>query len=247
MKMKSNLFIMLVMISTNQVTLAKDFGKQGTTFEVKEEGFVAMMQRRLKGVDLAEHEQKMKYITRNRVEEPEAVQGITRATKTASYSFDPTYVLDEDVFLPCGKLLYPQGTRVNPLDHMTWDGRLVFIDSRDKEQVTWAVENYIAVTESPPAKLLNTNAPKNDIYEQGPASEVATSLDSSNEYDSKDENKIVLVAGRPLDLEKETGRQIYFDQAGILTKKFNIAHVPAIVEQNGRYLKVTEINIKDQY
>ena len=56
-----NKFLILAVFSSlNNTVLAKDFGKQGTTFEIKEEGFVAMMQRKLKGVNLAEHEQKMK-------------------------------------------------------------------------------------------------------------------------------------------------------------------------------------------
>ena len=211
------LFIIpMLFMNNDHMAFAKDFGKQGTTFEVKEEGFVAMMQRRLKDVNLVEHEQKMKDLVKSRVEEPVPASGITRATKTVSHSYDPTYVLDEDVVLPCGKLLYPQGTRVNPLDHMSWDGTLVFIDGRDKEQVGWVVENYITLP---------------------------SSSDSSNES-SSDGNKIVLVAGRPLDLEKETSSNIYFDQAGVLIKKFGITHVPAIVEQDGRYLKVTEINIE---
>ena len=213
--MKGKFLVLILCCSLSNNALAKDFGKQGMTLEVKEEGFVAMMQRRLKDVNLAEHEQKMKDLARNRVEEPVPVGEITRATKTVSHSYDPTYVLDEDVVLPCGKLLYPQGTRVNPLDHMNWDGTLVFIDGRDKEQVGWAVVHYI----TPP------------------------SSDSSSNESTSDGNKIVLVAGRPLDLEKETGSNIYFDQAGVLIKKFGITHVPAIVKQSGRYLKVTEIKI----
>ena len=48
-----NKFLILAVFSSlNNTVLAKDFGKQGTTFEIKEEGFVAMMQRKLKGVNL---------------------------------------------------------------------------------------------------------------------------------------------------------------------------------------------------
>ena len=58
-----------------------------------------------------------------------------------------------------------------------------------------------------------------------------------------DDAKIVLVAGKPLELEKETGKNIYFDQFGELTSKFNISHVPAVVEQEDKHLKVTEVYI----
>lgn len=44
--------------------------------------------------------------------------------------------------------------------------------------------------------------------------------------------KIVLVKGSPFDLQEKLDRPIYFDQQGLLTQKFGIKHVPAIVFQN---------------
>mgnify|MGYP003553158158 FL=1 len=227
-----NKFLMLtVFFSLSSTVLAKDFGKQGATFEIKEEGFVAMMQRKLKGVNLAEHEQKMKDLARKRVEEPTPVLGITRATRTISHSFDPSYVLDEDVFLPCGKLLYPAGTRVNPLDHMEWGGKIVFIDGRDPSQIAWVKDNYLK-TEAFDKNLIKLPQNLNDQNTDSAAHTVVSSSDT----------RIILTGGRPLELEREVGNPIYFDQFGELTGRFNIAHVPAIVEQDGKYLKVTEIN-----
>src|SRR3978361_245693 len=112
---------------------AADFGKQGNTFPIKEEGFITMIQRKLKNIDLAEHQEKMRTHAKRVIEEPSPVAGITRATETVSHSFDPSYILPEDVKLPCGKLLYGAGEAVNPLDHMSWDGKLIFLDARDKE------------------------------------------------------------------------------------------------------------------
>lgn len=223
---------MLLLCSLSNVAVAKDFGKQGATFEIKEEGFVAMMQRKLKGVNLAEHEQKMKDLARKKVEEPTPVLGITRATRTVSHSFDPSYVLGEDVFLPCGKLLYPAGTRVNPLDHMEWGGRMVFIDGRDSAQIAWAKDNYLKTDE--------TFDKNEDKLRQNLSIQ---NTDNAAHISASSDTKIILTGGRPLELEREVGNPIYFDQFGELTNKFNIAHVPAIVEQDGKYLKVTEINI----
>jgi conjugal transfer pilus assembly protein TraW len=104
------------------------------------------------------------------------------------------------------------GETVNPLDHMSWDGKLLFIDARDSEQVDWLVKNYFE-----------------DEIKNG-----------EHEVSS---NKIILIAGKPFDLEKNIQQPVYFDQSGELTKKFNIVHVPAVVEQNGKHLKVTEIDI----
>ncbi|WP_342272261.1 hypothetical protein [Candidatus Tisiphia endosymbiont of Parasteatoda lunata] len=77
-----------------------------------------MMQRKLQNLNFAEYQQEMQDLARKKIEEPVAIAGIGKATKTVSHNFDPSYVLDQDVVLPCGKLLYARGTRVNPLGYM---------------------------------------------------------------------------------------------------------------------------------
>ena len=66
------------------------------------------------------------------------------------------------------------------------------------------------------------------------------------EIKEQDDDKIILVGGKPLQLAKEIKHQVYFDQFGELSNRFSIAHVPAIVEQEGKQLKITQINIKDE-
>lgn len=53
-----------------------------------------------------------------------------------------SYELKEDVILPCGKILYKAGIKVNPLDYMGFDRELIFIDGRDKEQIDW-LKHYL--------------------------------------------------------------------------------------------------------
>ena len=52
--------------------------------------------------------------------------------------------------------------------------------------------------------------------------------------------KFILVSGAPLALMKGRQRRFYFDQGGKLTARFSIHAVPAVVEQQGRQLLVTE-------
>lgn len=52
--------------------------------------------------------------------------------------------------------------------------------------------------------------------------------------------KLILVGGSPFELMKAEQRRFYFDQAGTLTRHFGIRAVPALVEQQGRTLRVTE-------
>ena len=53
--------------------------------------------------------------------------------------------------------------------------------------------------------------------------------------------KLILTSGSPFAVMKAEQRRVYFDQEGKLTAKFGIRHTPAVVEQAGRVLKVTEL------
>lgn len=53
--------------------------------------------------------------------------------------------------------------------------------------------------------------------------------------------KLILTAGSALALMRRHRRIFYFDQAGVLTRRLGIAHVPAIVEQDGKRLRVREL------
>ena len=56
--------------------------------------------------------------------------------------------------------------------------------------------------------------------------------------------KLILVRGAPLALMKARQRRFYFDQGGTLVKHFGIRAVPAVVEQQGRVLRISEVPIK---
>jgi conjugal transfer pilus assembly protein TraW len=55
--------------------------------------------------------------------------------------------------------------------------------------------------------------------------------------------KIVLVNGTPLQLSKYFNRAVYFDQGGILCRRFKIEYTPALVEQSGNLLVIREIKL----
>lgn len=56
--------------------------------------------------------------------------------------------------------------------------------------------------------------------------------------------KIIFVSGSPLEEMTKRKRRFYFDQAGKLTSRFGIEHVPAVVRQNGRVMRVSEQVVK---
>jgi conjugal transfer pilus assembly protein TraW len=61
-------------------------------------------------------------------------------------------------------------------------------------------------------------------------------------YDGK--VKPILVAGSYLDLMKAWQLSVYFDQQGVLTGKFGITQVPALVSQEGMRLRIDEFKVR---
>jgi conjugal transfer pilus assembly protein TraW len=53
--------------------------------------------------------------------------------------------------------------------------------------------------------------------------------------------KLILIRGSVLENEKRFSKPIYFDQESRLTARFQITHVPAVVQQDGINLKISEV------
>ena len=53
--------------------------------------------------------------------------------------------------------------------------------------------------------------------------------------------KVILTGGSYLDLMRRWKRPVFFDQQGTLTDKLGIRHVPALVTQDGKRLKIEEM------
>jgi conjugal transfer pilus assembly protein TraW len=136
--MKKAYMAMVLYISTfSNTVFAKDFGNRGANYPVAEESILLMIQRKLGALDLKKEEERMRSIAEERVRNPIPVSGIMPAKETREFWHDPTYILTEDALLPCGRVLYKAGTRVNPLDYMDLDRRLFFIDGREEKQLEW--------------------------------------------------------------------------------------------------------------
>ena len=58
--------------------------------------------------------------------------------------------------------------------------------------------------------------------------------------------KIVLLAGRPLELMRRHRRPFYFDQGGRLVARFGIAATPSLAAQEGARLRITEVPVEDR-
>lgn len=57
----------------------------------------------------------------------------------------------------------------------------------------------------------------------------------------RDRVKPILVGGSYLDLMKSWRVRVYYDQHGVLTRRLGVAHVPALVSQEGLRLRIDEL------
>ena len=76
------------------------------------------------------------------------------------------------------------------------------------------------------------------------ASEIAWAL--AREAEGGRPARIVLLAGRPLELMRRHRRPFFFDQGGVLAARFGIAATPSLVGQAGTQLQITEIPVEDR-
>lgn len=58
--------------------------------------------------------------------------------------------------------------------------------------------------------------------------------------------KWILVKGKPIELEEQEKRAVYFDQNGIYTSRFLIEHVPSRVSQKGNLLLIEEMVLEEK-
>lgn len=105
---------------------------------------------------------------------------------------------------------------------MAFDRELIFIDGKSQEQVEWL-------------KTRLENMEQNNT-------QMIVTRERQEEFNNL-EIRIILVGGKILELQEDIGRTLYFDQAGELTNKFGIEQVPAMVAQDGKSLKISEIKI----
>ena len=74
--------------------------------------------------------------------------------------------------------------------------------------------------------------------------EIAWAL--AREDESGRPSKIVLLAGRPLELMRRHRRPFFFDQGGRLAARFGLRLTPSVVAQDGALLRITEIPVEDR-
>lgn len=183
-----------------------DLGVIGPTYPISEQHFLDLITRRLHAMQesgqLALLREQAIANSRRSVTNPLPVAGLAPTEAPRSFWFDPTYVLEQNILDSAGRILFPAGTRTNPLSITTLSKQLLFFDAREPRQVKLA------------KALIDRHGQR---------------------------IKPVLVGGAYLPLMQRWKTRLYYDQQGLLVRRFGIRHVPALVSQDGLRLRIDEV------
>jgi len=185
---------------------ASDLGVVGPTYEIAERDLIEVMKDRFRRLEqtgeMRKLEDRYKAKVVEAVERPRPIPGITPTQTARTYYVDPTWTLDRNVVDEKGQVLFPAGTRVNPLEYAPLTQTLLFFDQRERSQVAFARRFLV---------------------------------------EAKARVKPILVGGEPLKLMRQWKREVFYDQGGVLSRKFLLKQVPALITQDGNRLRVDEI------
>lgn len=148
MKILNNKYLFVLTLGilscTGSFCYAKNVGTIGQIYSIEEIDFLDFIQARaslmqqnggLKNLQQTMQQRAISYRDR-----PTPVENITHTVTAKSWAFDPSIVLDHDVFTADGKIIAKSGTRVNPLNYVPLSKTLIFYDADDKNEVDWVTQ-----------------------------------------------------------------------------------------------------------
>lgn len=188
---------------------ALDLGTHGPVYEIAEPDFLEEIEGQVKAKIDSGAWAAIQEEARNRMfqsaQAPAPVDGLSVAREARSWRFDPAIVLAEAITDHDGRILFPAGTRVNPLDVVELAEPLLFFDERDPDQ--------LAIADRTLAGLSGRGVP-------------------------------ILVGGAWAQLAQRWQRRVFFDQNGLLTARFGLTRVPALITQDGDALRIDELPVR---
>jgi len=138
------LLVVAVALAASAHGRAVDLGTIGPLYPIAEPHLLDDIRQRLQEKERSGELKRLEQQARARgvdtVSHPKPVAGVKPAETARTFYFDPSFMLDRNVFDDKGQLLFAAGTRKNPLEVVALSKHLLFFDGRDQRQVTRARE-----------------------------------------------------------------------------------------------------------
>lgn len=133
---------LISMAIAHDSAIALDAGLVGPTYGIREPDFLEDIKRTVQAKVNSGEWKKLQDGLQKRAKahlfDPPSVQGLSVATHERHWLFDPSIVLSRNVLDTAGRIVFPAGTRVNPLDVVSLPQPLLFFDGRDARQIAAA-------------------------------------------------------------------------------------------------------------
>ncbi len=118
---------------------AIDLGNFGPVYPIREPDFLdevkAIAQSKIDNGEWAKIERDLQRNTIDSLENPDPVGAFAVAQESKTWYYDPTTTLSQDIVDAEGRVMFPAGTTVNPLDVVNVGSALFFFDAGDPKQV----------------------------------------------------------------------------------------------------------------
>lgn len=148
--------LLITLLPISPFAVADDLGVVGPTYEIVERDALELITSKLKQMEqsgkLARYQEDYKNKVTDSIEHPKPLAGF-KSTETAStHYYDPSMVTQKDIVDATGKVIFPRGTLVNPLDYIGWNTYLLFVDGRDEKQLEFSKK--VVSTSDRPVKVV---------------------------------------------------------------------------------------------
>jgi conjugal transfer pilus assembly protein TraW len=161
--MKKFVFVFVFICSLN--VSAKDLGTFGELFPIKEDNLIDVIKHQLSEMEengsLDTINKEMQQKAKDRLNRPKTVL-TTKAEKTRERFFDPSVTLSKDLKNDKGDIFAKKGTKINPLNLVSFEMKLYFIDSDDDLQLKWLSKQDLKLRD----KIILTNGSPFEVEKQ---------------------------------------------------------------------------------
>ncbi|MBN8828907.1 MAG: type-F conjugative transfer system protein TraW [Sphingobacteriia bacterium] len=141
MKTINFLLILYLVVFSFNISLAKDFGTWGEVKPIKEINLIEYIklkiEEKIKKEGLLKHQKQLSTIVENKINNPQAVSGIKDAENNRVYYYDPSIVVNEDIYDHHNNIIARKGDKHNPLDNVNLSKELIFINGTNIKQIEY--------------------------------------------------------------------------------------------------------------
>ena len=155
--MQLQIIIIIMLIFTTPVLLAKELGTVGPIYKIGETNLLHFIYAKLnqlnKNGNLGNLQKEYTKQIQKYVERP-AGKNIQAAIKNRKWLFDPSLVLQKNIYNDSGVIIARKGTNINPLNHIALSKNLLFINADREKELEFA---KFKVNDKPNTKIILVN------------------------------------------------------------------------------------------